>query len=100
VTRVEFRLTMPKRASWDGKWSGERKNYTLTRELEDVDATKVDGRSWSYNWPDGWQARVDARIVRNGEPEVESNGFCGYDWMVRSILRFGEIYASHEEPAQ
>ncbi len=32
-SRVEFRLTMPGRSSWNGRWSGEEKNYTIVRTL-------------------------------------------------------------------
>lgn len=31
--RVEFRLSMPGRSSWNGGWSGEGKNYSVVREL-------------------------------------------------------------------
>ncbi len=41
---------------------------------------------------------VSARVVREGEPIAPSHGFHGYDWMVASILRHGQIYADHERP--
>ena len=98
MTRVEFRLTMPGRASWDNKWSGDSRNYALVRELDDACAAELDGRSWSYSWPDGWRAHVSAHIVHMGEELNPSHGFHGYDWMVASILRHGTIYADHEIP--
>ena len=98
MTRVEFKLAMPNRGSWDGRWSGESRSYTLTREIEDDQACKIDGRSWSYSWPDGWRAEVSARVVSEGEERPPSHGFHGYDWMITSILRYGEIYADHERP--
>ena len=98
MTRVEFRLAMPGRASWDNKWSGDSRNYALVRELDDTLAAELDGRSWSYSWPDGWRAHVSARIVPVGEELNHSHGFHGYDWMVASILRHGTIYADHELP--
>lgn len=99
MTRVVFRLAMPGRASWDGRWSGEGSNYALVRELDDARAGQVDGRSWSYGWPDGWRAEVTARVVQDGETLKPSHGFNGYEWMVESILRHGRIYADHEVPS-
>lgn len=98
MTRVEFRLAMPGRASWDGKWSGEERNYTLVRDVDDALAAQIDNRSWSYGWSDGWRAEISARVVRDGMPLKPSHGFNGYDWMVASILRYDKIYADHEVP--
>jgi hypothetical protein len=98
MTRVEFRLSMPNRASWNGKWSGEDRNYTLLRSVNDDQAAQLDGRSWSYGWSDGWRAEVSARVVRDETTLKPSHGFHGYDWMVASILRYGKIYADHECP--
>jgi hypothetical protein len=100
VTRVEFKLTMPDRPSWDGKWSGDKSNYTIEREIDDAAAAQLDGCSWSYSWSDGWRAAVSARIVPAGEQGAKSDGFHGYGWMVDSILRYGKIYADHERPAE
>lgn len=98
MKRIEFKLAMPGRGSWDGKWSGEARNYTLVQELDDDRASQLDGQSWSYGWPDGWRAEIRARIVPEGETQKPSYGFEGYDWMVASILRYGKIYADHELP--
>lgn len=98
MTRIEFKLSMPQRGSWDNKWSGESRNYTITRELDDHVAVKLSGRSWSYGWPDGWSASVSARVVLAGEERKPSHGFNGYDWMVVSILAYDKIYADHERP--
>ena len=96
--RVEFKLTMPNRGSWDNKWSGESRNYTLVQNLDDDRASQLDGRSLSYGWSDGWRAEVSARVVPEGEALKPSHGFHGYDWMIASILRYGKIYADHERP--
>ena len=98
MTRVKFLLTMPSRGSWNGEWSGDGHNYTLVRDLEDDAAEKINGHSWSYIWSDGWIARVRASIVSAGKARATSDGFCGYDWMVDSILRYGKIFADHERP--
>jgi hypothetical protein len=98
MIRVEFRLTMPGKVSWDGKWSGDDRNFTLVRDVDAETADKLDGRSWSYGWSDGWRAEVSARVVSDAETQKPSHGFHGYDWMVVSILRYGKIYADHEVP--
>ena len=98
MPRVEFKLTMPGKNSWDGKWSGDDRNFTIVRNVDDDQAIELDGRSWSYGWPDGWRAEVSARVVREGEVLKPSHGFHGYDWMVESILRHDKIYADHELP--
>lgn len=102
MKRIEFRLSMPNAASWNGKWSGEGRNYTLVKELSFDNPLGIDLRcglatkSWSYAWSDGWVARVQARAVPDDEKLQKSDGFCGYDWMVESILKRGKILADHE----
>jgi hypothetical protein len=98
MIRVEFKLTMPSRASWNGGWSGDDRNFTIVREIDDVIAAKLDGCSWPYRWSDGWFANVAARVVVPGSQLAKSDGFNGYDWMIDSILRYGKIYADHERP--
>jgi hypothetical protein len=95
---IEFRLTMPGRNSWDGKWSGDGPAHTLARDVDEAQATKLDGRSWSYSWSDGWRAEVRARRLLEGESPTPSQGFRGYYWMIASILQHGKIYADHELP--
>lgn len=98
MTSVEFKLDMPGKASWDGKWSGEDKNYVIVRELDDAKAKQLDGNAWSYGWSDGWRASISARVVSRRAKLKHSDGFYGYDWMVASILQYGKIYADHERP--
>jgi hypothetical protein len=94
--RVEFKLSMPGRASWDGKWSGEDRNYTIVKTLPRKTMWKLFAEgaltnSWGYSFGDGWHASVSARIVPPGERLKKSYGFCGYDWMVDSILTNNKI---------
>ena len=93
MKRIEFRLSMPGRASWDGKWSGAGKHYAIARTMTDENADKLMRgaveRSWNHHWPDGWTAEVTARVVPPGERLKKSAGFCGYDWMVANILDHG-----------
>jgi hypothetical protein len=104
IHRVEFKLSMPGRSSWDGGWSGEGKNYAVVRELSDEDLARLfDGvskdtklvecrRIWTHRWSDGWIAKVTAHLVSVGEELAKSDGFNGYDWMIDNILRTGSPY--------
>jgi hypothetical protein len=50
--------------------------------------------SYYYNLGDGWAARVSVREVSASEAakiRCKSAGFCGYDWMIDSIIHYGEI---------
>jgi hypothetical protein len=93
--RLQFKLTMPRRGSWDQKWSGENQSHTLVRNVSNEKATEllVGGR-WTYEWSDGWTAQVTARRMRPGEQHKPDAGFQGYEWMVASILEHGYIRAT------
>jgi hypothetical protein len=93
---LAFILSMPYAASWDGKWSGEGEPYVrvFTLPAKKVEwAQKLIG-SHTWRFSDGWIAAVDVKRVTDSEKrklQRESKGFCGYDWMIDSILEFGEI---------
>jgi len=93
MKRIEFRLSMPSTGSWNGRWSGEARNYVIYRQLTDAQAAELlDGKatgSWFHGWDDGWGAGIAARVMERGERRAKSDGFCGYDWMVTNILRLG-----------
>lgn len=100
---LKFTLTMPGRNSWNGRWSGEDKEYSVVRSLgtskHDMErAEKIAaGKSYGYNFGDGWYARVHVEIVTPAEARKarkKSAGFMGYDWMIGSILNHGEIRSS------
>lgn len=90
MKRIAFRLSMPGCASWNGQWTGADRNYVLVRNVRESRAADFVGRSWSYSFGDGWVASINAREMQPRE-RVKSDGFCGYDWMVDSILRCGRI---------
>jgi hypothetical protein len=84
---------MPSRGSWNGAWSGEGQNCTICKSLREIRVKELvaQGSSWTYNFGDGWFARVDMRVPVPGERRKKSDGFSGYDWMVESILLHGRI---------
>lgn len=98
---LSFTLSMPNVGSWNGKWTGEENLYARVRNLGNTKKGREKAESlkgyYSYNFGDGWSAGVTveeidrvkaARIRRN------SRGFCGYDWMIDSIVGYGRILDS------
>jgi hypothetical protein len=94
---------MPGRGSWNGKWSGEKDLYAKIVKFgvnpksnaEKIDTILKQGY-YSYSWPDGWRAavtvtEVDAATARKINKQTQ--GFCGYDWMITSIVNKGYISA-------
>lgn len=105
--KVSFQLTMPNNNSWNGKWTGADKLYYFTHSIrKQEDKVKVlmmlagkDCQNYYYNFGDGWGANVKMEIVDERECRRRtriSAGFCGYTWMVWSILNHGKILA--DEP--
>jgi hypothetical protein len=103
--KVSFQLTMPNVGSWNGKWTGADRKYYVIRNIHKTRqramAAKIGSLlgeksavSFHYSWNDGWGANVKMEIVDGPEGSKrmrQSSGFCGYEWMIDSILEFGEI---------
>lgn len=88
--RVIFELSMPKNNAWNGKWSGEDGVYTVAKTVTEPKFLELK-RRYTYSFGDGWVAAVN---VREAAPrEKASNRFCGYEWMIDSILRRDAITA-------
>lgn len=90
MIRMIFELSMPSNNSWNGKWSGEDRKYTVAKKVTDKKAAELQ-EYYSYNFGDGWVAGI---TIREAKPrERATNKFCGYEWMIDSILWHGEIRA-------
>lgn len=94
---VSFELSMPGRNSWNGKWSGEANYYAIFKSFRVTPKKPLPFKlgSYGYNFGDGWHANVAVREVTSSAARSlrkQSRGFCGYDWMVESIIRDGDIY--------
>lgn len=99
---------MPGNNAWNGKWSGEGNLYAMVKTIPNTKAGKaklesivgsgaIQRNSFGYSFGDGWFARVEARVVDSGSARMfrtKSKGFCGYEWMVDSILKNGKILAN------
>lgn len=90
---IVFELTMPHVGSWNGKWTGADKTYVRTMREQTVPKALWD-KDFYYRWDDGWEACVSVRRMPVNEArklERRSDGFRGYDWMIRSIVTKGCI---------
>ena len=94
---VGFYLSMPNNNSWNGKWSGAGKLYARVASYRNPTQDVMDAiekGSHYYNFGDGWTAKVDVIQIEKKEAariRKHSVGFCGYDWMIDSILQHGRI---------
>lgn len=102
---ISFELSMPSNNSWDGRWSGQDDVYVVVRrfsKMPEVDGKQLAGGRFSYSFGDGWVAAVTVRVVTSAAAaklRKQSKGFCGYNWMIDSILSYGKIYADPPERA-
>lgn len=90
---VAFVLTMPHCGSWNGKWSQEDKLHCIVRRDREVPKEYI-GKSFFYNWDDGWCAEIEVKHVdykTANQLRNKSSGFCNYGWMVDSIIKKGRI---------
>lgn len=97
---LKFTLTMPNNNAWNGQWSGAGTEYNIVKDLgrSKAAADKADKllnhKTWYHSFGDGWGANVSVELISAKEAEKArkmSAGFCGYDWMVASILKNGSI---------
>ena len=98
-----FKLSMPVRNSWDGNWTGERNLYLQVidfrgTEQEEKARAILEKGYFVYKFKDGWVAGIDVFPVDDSYAKGAANrlrrksaGFCGYDWMVTSIIENLEI---------
>ena len=91
---IVFRLTMPRVGSWNGKWSQEDSLHIRTMDERSVPKELWD-KQFYHHWDDGWTACVSVERTKASEArklERKSKGFCGYDWMIRTLVKDGYIH--------
>ena len=99
---LSFTLSMPNVGSWNGKWTGADRLHVRTRRYKgkaaNENAKSMIG-SYRYDFGDGWAARVTVKQVDGKEStklKRKSEGFYGYDWMIKSIETHGKIIVEDE----
>lgn len=89
-----FLLTMPRNNSWNNRWTGEGNIYARSRSRPKTIENNLDNQEFYYDFGDGWTAKVSTQKMSAKDANKimkNSKGFCGYDWMIDSILTHGEI---------
>lgn len=105
--KVSFKLSMPNVGSWNGRWTGDGKEYYIVKSFKRHEANRLLGMLFHegkkhyshYDFGDGWSAGVTAELIDTSEAKRRqklSNGFCGYDWMVDEIIMHGRILTKAE----
>lgn len=100
---------MPGVSSWNGRWSGEGREYVKvvslgrSKKAAAAEAAIANDGYFYYSFGDGWAAAVSAALVDSPAEARRlrrvSAGFCGYDWMVDEIVQHGRILTLAERSA-
>jgi len=100
---IMFELSMPNIGSWNGKWSSEGNLHAIVRKFnkkqDSVVQTMLKEGYYHYNFGDGWGAGITIKEIdayKSRRIKRISKGFCGYEWMVDSIIRYGIILNSSQ----
>lgn len=97
---LSFVLSMPNVGSWNGHWTGEQDfyakvvNFGRSKKADEKAKAILDTGYYHYNFGDGWSAGISVKQIDAKEAakiRKKSKGFCGYDWMVKSIIDNNKI---------
>lgn len=101
-----FRLTVPKVRIRNGNFKGNDNIYAKVINFyryskEQMEQARKILKKKHYHswWNDGWKISVSVMKVNAKEARKikrESYGFCGYDWMIDSIILSQKILVSYE----
>lgn len=92
-----FSLYMPNPPTYNSKWLLEEEDHTVARSFTDSEFAKLPDNILGvhfFYWDDGWIAQIFVRQVDLREKRnrlKKSSGFCGYEWMVESLIERGKI---------
>lgn len=92
---IWFVLRMRNTPTWNGRWSGEGELYAKrVRMAPDKAEELLKEGSFFFRWSDGWSCSVDVVKPTPAEARAmakKTRGFCGYEWMINSIVLYGQI---------
>lgn len=94
---LAYKLTMPHANTVSGRWTREKDLHCRVQRVREANWDNVKrlvGNTYFYDFSDGWVAQIDVTLVnekRAKELKRQSTGFCGYEWMIKSILTTNEI---------
>lgn len=98
--KLMFVLSMPSNNAWNGRWSGEENLYArivslgTSKKSAEKGQSIIDAERFYHSFGDGWLACVMAKEATAKDVQRVkklSRGFCGYDWMIDSIVAHGDI---------
>ncbi len=96
---IVFILTMPQNNSWNGRWSGQENIYAKVSSESAYGMKNIEEKNHYYSFGDGWVACVEVKRVDTktaNSYRKKSKGFCGYEWMIDEIIKFGTIRTEQE----
>ncbi len=97
-----FELSMPRNNAWNNKWTGEDNCYVIVenfgknKKAQELAINILYTKEFHYDFGDGWLACISVRRITKDEAKQlrkKSEGFAGYEWMVKSIKDKLEISA-------
>lgn len=96
---IVFILRMPNVGLWNNKLSGPNRLYYSAYCNNFVPKSLV-GNTYYYDFGDGQTASIEVKEMPYEEArkmEEKSHGFYGRDWMIKSLIKYGEIKALNNE---
>ena len=68
---IEFKLSMPKVGSWNGRWTGEENYYAkiinIPKSKEENIKIILDKGYFHYDFGDGWSVGINVRQINSKE---------------------------------
>lgn len=69
---LRFEITMPNNNSWNRVDTGNKGGHFAFRDVDKTTAEKLDGKSFYYNFGDGWGANV--LVTKNYQVTTKLHG--------------------------